>query len=185
MKTASEKKKILLMGLDNSGKTSILLSLKQDTNLLSFISLKPTKGINIENFEVSDKELSVWDFSGQEIYRDDHLSSFYKYSEKISKLIYVIDIQDVKRYKSALSYFQQIMNLLERDRIIIDIIFFLHKFDPNLKKKPGFENIEDIVDKELVNKIPELIPPEYDIEIFKTSIYTVFEQNLIKKRMKK
>ncbi len=185
MKKESDQKKILLMGLDNSGKTSILLSLKQDTNLLSFISLKPTKGINIENIETSDKELSIWDFSGQEIYRDDHLNSFYKYSDKISKLIYVIDVQDTKRYKIALSYFQQIMNLLERDRIIIDLIFFLHKYDPNLDKKSGFENIDTIVNDELVEKIPELIPLDFNYEIFKTSIYTVFEQNLIKKRIKK
>ena len=46
--------KILIMGLDNSGKTSILLSLRKDTNLLSYCALKPTLGIDIKKFDTED-----------------------------------------------------------------------------------------------------------------------------------
>jgi len=47
--------KILIMGLDNSGKTSILMSLRENTNLLSYFSLKPTKGLSVEEFK-SDEQ---------------------------------------------------------------------------------------------------------------------------------
>ena len=39
--------KILIMGLDNSGKTSILISLSKDSNILSYCSIKPTIGCDI------------------------------------------------------------------------------------------------------------------------------------------
>ena len=45
--THLEQEKILVLGLDNSGKTSIVLALKGNENLLSYYSLKPTKGIQI------------------------------------------------------------------------------------------------------------------------------------------
>jgi len=175
-------KKILLMGLDNSGKTSILLSLKEDTNLLSFLSLKPTKGLKIESLDTNQYDLNIWDFGGQEQYREDYLVNFYKYTELLNKIIYVIDVQDIERYDLALEYLQNIITLLARDRIIVDITVFLHKYDPNLTKNPKFENISNIVNEKLVNRISEMIPLEYNFEIFQTTIYTVFEQNLIKKR---
>ncbi|MHA1130339.1 MAG: ADP-ribosylation factor-like protein [Candidatus Helarchaeota archaeon] len=66
MATDSDKTstKIVIMGLDNSGKTSIVLSLSKDTNLLSYFSLKPTQGINISTLEENGLRFVIWDFGG-------------------------------------------------------------------------------------------------------------------------
>jgi small GTP-binding protein len=181
MSELKELKKILLIGLDNSGKTSIVLSLKGDTNLLSFLSLKPTRGLKVEQLDTSQYELNIWDFGGQEQYREDYLNSFYKYTESINKVIFVIDVQNIDRYDLAMEYFKNIIILLARDRVLVDISVFLHKYDPNLKRKEEFKNIDEVVQSRLVDKIVGIIPLDFKYEIYKTSIYTVFEKDLIKK----
>ncbi|MHA1149088.1 MAG: ADP-ribosylation factor-like protein [Promethearchaeota archaeon] len=184
MSDIKEQQKVLLMGLDNSGKTSIVLSLRENTNLLSYLSLKPTKGLNIESFETSNYELNIWDFGGQDQYREDYLNNFYKFTAAASKLIFVIDVQDMERYDIALSYLQSIISLLERDNNLMDISIFLHKFDPNLDRKERFKAINEIINKRLIDKIFEIIPLSFNYEIHRTCIYSVFEKSLIKKSSK-
>lgn len=178
-------KKILLMGLDNSGKTTILLCLRENTNLLSYLSLKPTKGLNIENFDKPDQKLSLWDFGGQEEYREGYLSNFSKYTTEITKLIFVIDVQDINRYEKSLLYFQNIIQLLEKDRNFVEISVFLHKYDPNLTKQEKFKSIDDIINKLLIKRIIEIIPASFCFEIFRTSIYTIFEKGFVMKKERK
>ena len=175
-------KKLLLMGLDNSGKTTILLSLKDNTNLLSYFSLKPTRGLSIESLEGNDYELSIWDCGGQEMYREEYINNFYKYTEDLDRLIFVIDVQAMDRYDLALSYLQNIIDLLQRDNLFVDVSVFLHKYDPNLEDQAGFDNIHEKVQTALIARVSEMIPLEFGFELHKTSVYTVFEQNLIKKR---
>ena len=185
MSERKELKKILLIGLDNGGKSSILLSLKNDTNLLSFLSLKPTSGLRIQNLESSKYDLNIWDFGGQKQYREDYLKQFHKYTDGIEKVIFVIDVQNIDRYDLALDYLKNIVNLLKKDGILVDLKIFLHKYDPNLSKQAGFEDIDKIMNERLVNKITRIIPSEFKYEIYRTSIYAVFEQNLMLKSKKK
>ena len=79
--------KYLILGLNNSGKTSILLSLRTNANLFSFFSLKPTKGINIERYDLQESEVHIWDFGGQEQYRKDHVINLPKYLEGVNKIV--------------------------------------------------------------------------------------------------
>ena len=90
-------KKIVLMGLDNSGKTSIVLCLKGVKNLSSFSTIKPTRGFEINKFNSLGSEFRIWDFGGQEIFREDYLKNFKNHIKGANKLIYVIDIQDRDR----------------------------------------------------------------------------------------
>ena len=105
-------KKVLIMGLDNSGKTSIVLCLKGVKNLLSFYSLNPTKGISINKFRALDSNFNIWDFGGQEQFRGDYLKNFNKHIVGTNKIIYVIDVQDIERYELSLNYLKSIINLL-------------------------------------------------------------------------
>lgn len=102
--SASKDQKILIMGLNNSGKSTILLSLKGDTNLGSFTSIKATKGINISEIKNDKKILHIWDFGGQEEYRIGYLKNLKRYSTQATQLVYVIDIQDTRRYNKTLRY---------------------------------------------------------------------------------
>ena len=57
--------KILFIGHDNSGKTSILHALQGIKNLPSFLKIKPTKGRNIRNFKAYNSNFTIWDLGGQ------------------------------------------------------------------------------------------------------------------------
>ena len=78
-------------------------------------------------------------------------------------------------------------NLYKRfneENIDVGISIFLHKYDPNLSNLDGFEDIDNIVEEKLLNPISELIPANFEYKIFKTTIFTVFEKDLIIKRDK-
>ncbi|HEY0087761.1 MAG TPA: ADP-ribosylation factor-like protein [Candidatus Lokiarchaeia archaeon] len=169
--------KILIMGLDNSGKTSILISLSKDSNLLSYCSLKPTKGVKIQKYETQEELLSVWDFGGQEQYREEYLTNFKKYIDKVEKIIFVIDVQDVKRYEDSLNYLEDIINLLKHEVKMVELSIFLHKYDPNISEM--IEKIEELIKTDLLDKVKSLIPKDFKYEIYRTTIYTVFEKILI------
>ena len=177
-----EAKKILIIGLENSGKTTILISLKKDVNLMSFVNLKPTRGINIENIEGLDEDLIIWDFGGQLQYREEYLNNFYKYTESISNLIFVIDVQAIDKYEDAINYLENIVNLLNRERLLVDISIFLHKLDPNLQNLEKFKNIHTDIQERLLKPIENMIPKSYSFKIFKTTIFTVFEKDLLMER---
>jgi len=175
---AKKEAKILLMGLDNSGKTSIMLSLQQNTNLLTFCKLSPTKGVSIENLETDDYLMNVWDFGGQEKYRIEYLNHFKKYSSKVDKILYIIDVQDIKRYGLALEYLEKIIVQLYKINLKPELSIYVHKYDPGIKNKIGFEDIDEKIYSQLIPKIKELTE-EFSSQIFKSSIYTTFERELI------
>ena len=68
-----EEVKILIMGLTNAGKTSIVLSMKNEVNLMNYLSLKPTKGYQISELEGEEARYYIWDLGGQ--YIESHMLS--------------------------------------------------------------------------------------------------------------
>ncbi len=170
-------KKILVMGLDNVGKTSIVLSLTGDVNLLNFLSLSPTKGTKITDMVIKDAKYRIWDFGGQKFYRDEYLEDYETYLRGASKLIYVIDIQDNEKYDLSLTYLKNILDRLKKLNQHPPLTVFLHKADPNLKEiRP---NLTEEKIKELSELIKNVISNDWYLELYKTSIYTVFEKKML------
>ena len=165
--------KILIMGLDNCGKTSILISLRKDANILSYFSLRPTKGVAIEKFE--GQNIVCWDLGGQKKYREEYIKNLEKYVNNTDKIIFVIDVQDIKRYKLALEYLNKVVINLQNTESI-DFSIFLHKYDPNLNKLAKFKDIDNLIESNIVSEIRKTIPSSFNFDIFKTTIYTVFEK---------
>jgi ADP-ribosylation factor-like protein 3 len=58
--------KILILGLDNAGKTTILKNLSQE----EVTSTEPTKGFNVKTLSHDAFKLNVWDLGGQKEIRD-------------------------------------------------------------------------------------------------------------------
>ena len=163
-KMESKKKnvKYLLMGLDNAGKTSILLSLDKNTNLMRFYSINPTRGYQIKNVENIANVISIWDFGGQEQFRMEHLKNFNKFIPHTDKLIYVIDVQDVVRYDEALDFLKEIIDKLKEVNHIISVSVFFHKYDPGIE-----ESLPNLINEEipkLEKKIREIIPKDFELE---------------------
>lgn len=165
-------KKFVVMGLDNSGKTTIVHSLKGDVNLLSLCSFKPTVDYAIETITTEMGEFKIWDFGGQDRYRLKHLEHLPDNLARASKIIFVIDIQDAARQVEALGFLKRVVDSIEDPAVELSI--FLHKSDPTLKGP-----IDDTLDSTiagLVERVREIVPPSVSCKIFKTSVYTVFHK---------
>jgi small GTP-binding protein len=170
-----EKKKIMLMGLDNSGKTTILFNLKKGTNVLSLYSMVPTHGLRIVNFEEESTHFYIWDFGGQDKYRHDFVQKLDEYTLEVDEVIFVIDVQDVQRYEEALGYLEEIVNGLKNlNKPHVQLSIFLHKYSPDLEDNKNYspENIK----RNLLDKIDAMVGGTFKWNVFKTRVYTVFEK---------
>jgi small GTP-binding protein len=168
-------KKILLMGLDNGGKSSILLSLTRDIDLSHYFP-KPTMGIEIINHTIDNTTFHIWDFSGQKQFRDQHLKDLDKNIGGTDKIIYIIDVQDIDRYDLALQYLKKIVTYVIEHNLDIEFSVFIHKWDPSIEKKEHFD--EKLVQTKLIDKIDDIFS-DYPSKLFKTSIYTVFRKQIV------
>ena len=85
--------KVLMLGLDAAGKTTILYQLKLGMNLETI----PTMGFVYEKIEHKNFKLSVWDVAGQ-----DALRPLWKhYYQNTKGIIFVVDSSDEKRMSLA------------------------------------------------------------------------------------
>ena len=174
MDSGKQNVKYLLMGLDNAGKTSILLSLDKNTNLMRFYSINPTRGYQIKNVENIANIISIWDFGGQEQFRSEHLNNFNKFIPHTDKLIYVIDVQDIARYDEAVNFLKQIVEKIIEKNHKLSISIFFHKYDPGIE-----ETLPVLIEQEIPNleeRIKEFIPKDFELEFFTTTIFTVFHK---------
>ncbi len=165
-------KKIMVLGLANSGKTSIVLSLKGTHNILSYYSLKPTKNIDIQKIVEDEKRFFIWDFGGQKKFRDKYLEEFPKNAERASQLIFVIDVQDYNKYENAMEYLNQILNFPDVKNM--EILIYLHKYDPYIEEDQNHIVHEKL--SELIPQIRSILKNKFEYKIFKTSIYTTFRK---------
>ncbi|XP_076317142.1 ADP-ribosylation factor-like protein 3 isoform X2 [Tachypleus tridentatus] len=85
--------RILLLGLDNAGKTTILKSLASE----DVTHITPTQGFNIKSVQSEGFKLNVWDIGGQRKIRP----YWRNYFENTDVLIYVIDSADRKRFEET------------------------------------------------------------------------------------
>lgn len=124
------KYKILLIGLDNAGKTSIYRSALVGEQLDTLQNLKPTRGIERYTHKFGDQQVVFWDLGGQRQYRKNHLSSRNVFLQTHA-LIYVIDIQDDKRYQESLDYFHDILDIVKDLNPLPKVFVLYHKMDQN------------------------------------------------------
>jgi len=154
------------------------MSLNKESNLMSFASLRPTKGLNIEHLETKDLDIIACDFGGQESYRIDYLQDFSKNCEGVEKVIFVIDIQDFERYGLALQYLEDIIDRLKKENLHISLSIYLHKYDPNIKSQEKFKDIDNIIIFNLIKIFQKLGPLKIVFDVNRTTIYTTFEKSL-------
>ena len=170
-------KKVVLMGLDDSGKSSIVFSLEGVKNLQAFTNINPTRDFQIRKFSLMDTDFGIWDFGGQQQYRTEHLLTFKENLKETDKFIFVIDIQDVARYDLVLDYLRKVIQLLIEYDIKVEFSIFLHKNDPDLYITHP-EITEDKIE-EIIKKIDTIMREKLDYDLFKTTIYATFQKSKI------
>ncbi len=85
--------KVVVVGMPNSGKTTILYKL----SLGEVIVTQPTIGSNVEEVSHQNLKMQVWDLGGQENLRS-HWDTYYQNAQAV---IYVIDSADKERLEVA------------------------------------------------------------------------------------
>uniref|UniRef100_A0A183TFS8 ADP-ribosylation factor-like protein 3 n=1 Tax=Schistocephalus solidus TaxID=70667 RepID=A0A183TFS8_SCHSO len=85
--------RILSLGLDNAGKTTILKQLASE----DIAHVSPTQGFNVKSVVTQGFKLNVWDIGGQRKIRP----YWRNYYDNTDVLIYVIDSSDDARFEET------------------------------------------------------------------------------------
>ncbi|KPI38958.1 ADP-ribosylation factor-like protein 2 [Cyphellophora attinorum] len=123
--------RILMLGLDNAGKTTIVKKiLNEDVNTVS-----PTLGFIIRTIDFNGFRLNIWDVGGQKTIR----SYWRNYFEKTDALIWVVDATDHLRIDDCRA---ELRGLLLEERLSgSSLLIFLNKTDIS-----GGMTVEEVTD---------------------------------------
>ncbi|CAI0386003.1 unnamed protein product [Linum tenue] len=108
---AKKEMRILMVGLDAAGKTTILYKLK----LGEIVTTIPTIGFNVETVEYKNISFTVWDVGGQDKIRP----LWRHYFQNTQGLIFVVDSNDRDRVVEARD---------ELHRMLNEVLPFLNSF---------------------------------------------------------
>ncbi|QQK47056.1 ADP-ribosylation factor family-domain-containing protein [Penicillium digitatum] len=104
--------RILMVGLDAAGKTTILYKLK----LGEIVTTIPTIGFNVETVEYKNIQFTVWDVGGQDKIRP----LWRHYFQNTQGIIFVVDSNDRDRVVEAREELQRMLNEDElRDALLL------------------------------------------------------------------
>ena len=98
--------RILMLGLDDAGKTTILYQLKMGETVKTI----PTVGFNVETIDHKNFKFTIWDVGGQDKIR----TSWKNYYQNIDGLIFVVDSNNQERIKDAA---KELKKLLEAEEL--------------------------------------------------------------------
>merc|ERR1711991_574854 len=124
--------RILMVGLDAAGKTTILYKLK----LGEIVTTIPTIGFNVETVEYKNINFTVWDVGGQDKIRP----LWRHYYQNTQGLIFVVDSNDKDRIVEAN---EELQKMLREDELRdATLLVFANKQD-----LPNAMSVSEITDK--------------------------------------
>ncbi|XP_001984949.2 ADP-ribosylation factor 1 isoform X2 [Drosophila grimshawi] len=123
--------RILLIGLVDSGKTTILYKLK----LGGIVTTIPTIGFNVETVEHKNISFTVWDVGGQEKTRP----LWRHYLQNTQVLVFVVDSNDRERVDESREELMRV--LAEEDIRDAVLLIFANKQD-----LPNAMNVDEITE---------------------------------------
>ncbi|PRP75016.1 Ras-related GTP-binding protein [Planoprotostelium fungivorum] len=161
----SLKKKVLLMGKSNSGKTSMRSIIF--ANYIARDTMRLGATIDVENSHVrflGNLALNLWDCGGQEKFMESYFSSQIDHIfSNVSVLIYIFDVEN-RDVEKDLHMFKSCLEAIQENSVDAKIFCLIHKMDliPEDQRQQVFETKE----AELVK-----ISSPLNITCFRTSIW--------------
>uniref|UniRef100_A0A914PUL2 ADP-ribosylation factor n=1 Tax=Panagrolaimus davidi TaxID=227884 RepID=A0A914PUL2_9BILA len=124
--------RILMVGLDAAGKTTILYKLK----LGEIVTTIPTIGFNVETVEYKNISFTVWDVGGQ-----DKIRPLWRYYfQNTQGLIFVVDSNDRERIGEAR---EELVRMLAEDELRDAVLLVF----ANKQDLPNAMNAAEVTDK--------------------------------------
>lgn len=131
--SASRRAKILMLGLDGAGKSTVLYKLK----LNETVNTIPTLGFNVENVQVTRHVcFTIWDLGGQKTIRQ----LWKHYLTGCEGLLYIVDSADKDRFAVAQEELAWILH--EREMAGVPVVVLANKQD-----LPAASSPDEIVGK--------------------------------------
>uniref|UniRef100_A0A1I7ZUX1 ADP-ribosylation factor 1-like 2 n=1 Tax=Steinernema glaseri TaxID=37863 RepID=A0A1I7ZUX1_9BILA len=125
--SSNEQVRVLMVGLDAAGKTTVLYKLK----LGEVVTTIPTIGFNVETVSYKNVSFTVWDIGGQQTIRP--LWRYYYANTKA--IVFVVDSNDVDRVEEAR---EELSHLLTADELRdASLLVFANKSDLPYAMKAG------------------------------------------------
>ncbi len=119
LKRKEKEMRLLMLGLDNAGKTTVLKAFNGE----DIHSISPTLGFNIQTLEYTGYKLNVWDIGGQQTIR----SYWRNYFESTDGIIFVIDSSDSLRLELVK---KELKELLTQEKLMgASLLIFANKQD--------------------------------------------------------
>jgi GTPase SAR1 family protein len=161
-------KKILLIGLDNGGKTSILAVLEDKFSIIK--DLMPTRGVQREKLDFFGYPIISWDLGGQVQYREKmYFTKPEIYFGDADLIIYVIDSQDSDRFSESASYFKQVLQALDDLKEYPPVMIVLHKSDQDIRRTLQWQKNIDVIKSKINAVVDEM--KQFKIYFADTSIF--------------
>ena len=176
-------KKILMIGLDNGGKTSILAVLQDKFSIIK--DLLPTRGVQREKLDFFGYPIISWDLGGQVQYREKlYFNKPELYFSDADLILYVIDIQDSDRFPESANYFKMVLSALNDLNEYPPVLVVLNKSDQDVRRTLQWQKKVDTV-KNMFDKVVaewDAFEMDYsDTSIFQnTTIMQMFSIALMK-----
>ena len=147
-------KKILMIGLDNGGKTSILADLQDKFSIIK--SLLPTRGVKREKLDFFGYPILSWDLGGQVQYREKlYFNRPELFFTEADLILYVIDTQDSDRFAETANYFRQVLKVLKDLNEFPPILIVLSKSDQDIRTSLEWQNNVSAIKNKFNNIVRE------------------------------
>lgn len=133
VKAKEKEVRILVLGLDNAGKTTIVRKFCGE----SIDTIEPTLGFSIKTITHKNYSLNIWDVGGQRTIR----AYWRNYFEQTDGLIWVVDSSDRERLQMCR---EELMKLLQQEKLMgASLVIFANKQD--LGGALTLEEIRDVL----------------------------------------
>jgi len=161
-------KKILMIGLDNGGKTSILAVLQDKYSIIK--DLLPTRGVQREKLDFFGYPIISWDLGGQVQYREKlYFNKPELYFSDADLILYVIDIQDSDRFEESANYFKLVLTALSDLNENPPILVVLNKSDQDVRRTLQWQKRVDTVKNSFDKVVDEW--NTFEVDYRDTSIF--------------
>ena len=132
--------KLLMLGLDAAGKTTILYKMK----LNETVNTIPTIGFNVETLHYKNLEFNCWDIGGQHKLRQ----LWHHYLDNNQGLIYVVDSSDQERMAESAEWLKEVLSDATMQNV--PLLVYANKMDlpnaltvPQISERLGLTSLRD------------------------------------------